>query len=266
MPRGSQTAAGQRKRVFIKLQTKFKDAKGQEYIDPKFIFSRKEGNEIVVDGQPETEFSGYLLKVGHSSYMWEGDEIHTIQIVLVDNECEYKLDMSQDSNLARGLMNKFLSDPEKLGFILIRTYAKPDKEDSSKKFPQIYIENNGEALGWKYNYEPKDGDTRPALKPMVQWFPDPKKPEKQVANYSKINMLFFDDWKRLEVQVKENAEKMGLVIKNSIPPPPVAANPVKAGAARQEDEKSEDGPKDDPDFDPGDEPHIEDKEGDDLPF
>lgn len=263
MPRGSQQP---RKNIeYVKFEGKYKDAAGVEVTtDPRFSFSRPAAAGGVEGSGFEKEFGGYLQAIGHGSYRWKDDTINTIKILLVDDKTVYKLEMNQDSNHARGVMNKLLS-LDKPGFLWFRTYlSKPNEKGD--RFAQIYIENDKKACGWRFDYE-KD------LKPLIQMFPDPKKPEKLVPNYSKINSLLMDDWKKFEPIVKANAEALGITDSVTPPPPPTnrvnestqihdqasdEAKKIANNLTREEIENT--GPKDDlPDdlFAP---------EGDDLPF
>lgn len=123
--------------------------------DPTPFFGK---NTKTGDGWKITEtfnsFSGNLVKIEHSTYEHQGETKHKCKMTLKDGE-ETNTIESNFNNLLYSLLNA-LASSESLGNILMTLFlgkAKIIDGKEGKRYPSIWVKNNGVDLKWKYNFE-----------------------------------------------------------------------------------------------------------------
>lgn len=179
-----------RKKIFYMSIRATKDKK----TNPHFITqTREDGKTITLPD--ETAVSGYLIKIAHGEYEYpekSGKMVPTISMFLVDGGAMFKIESSVNTNMARGLMNKIISITN-WEFVELRLYIKDE-------FPNLWVGNNGESMGWKYDYKKE-------LEPLVKTIPDPQDAKGVIKIYHDVNAKLLNEWIRCEKLVIDNAHK-----------------------------------------------------------
>lgn len=155
----------------------------------------------------ETELSGYFVRMKDGQYEFpknSGKMVKTIGIVLVDGDEQYNIECNLNSGYGRNLMNNMASlGLNKVGKLKIRLYQKDG-------FAKMFMENDGESIGWAFDWE--------QLKSLVDQAPDPQVEGKMMNVYHRLNAFLFDAWK-----------KAAEILNKTATPPPATA-----GAAAEE--------------------------------
>lgn len=199
MALGSET----KRRVLYYLTMKSQNKDKQ--VDPHFEVSRRNADGSTDKNLPkEVEVSGKLLKISHREFEFEPSsgggkrKGKSVSVHLLDGETEYKIEANINTGMGRDLMNKIIST-SMFGTIVLRLY------ENKGGFPNLYVENNGESLGWKYQYKEE-------LAPLVDLMVDPSNPEgDKIKVFTKVNNKLLEDWSRHEPIVAENAKRNGLL-------------------------------------------------------
>lgn len=247
MGRGSDNP--KRQLFFCSLQTK--DDKKQPDVRFELETRKTAGGPVVSDGR-ENELSGQFLKLAVSKYDWKGITNHTVQVWFYDKEQEFKLEINVDSNLGRGLINKLISTPH-LGWLVFRCYSKKAKEGSDV-YPQLYIENNGVAMDWKFQYETQ-------LKPMIETYYD-RKTQKDEKDYAKVNALLLEHWHKHMAVVNPAAAAAN----SKAAPTDTTGRPAAETQTLQQELDNMPDPRDRDNAAPPDYLMPDNSAGDDLPF
>jgi len=178
-----------RKRFYVGI----KASDEQKQPDPHFVIeTRNDKGEIVTLPRLEhQEISGRVIKLSNGEYMWEGVKQRTIQIVLVDQDEEMKLEFNLDSNMGRNIVNRLLSTTDYGALLYIRLYmGKPN--DQGKKYPQVFVgkspndQADPDSIEWKYAYKGE-------LDKYVTTFYNPKL-QKDERDCSKLNAFLLEEW------------------------------------------------------------------------
>lgn len=248
---GSETPRN--KMYYLNLRSK-RDKK----VDPHFTVDTKvDGN--IARLKDETEISGQFLKISHGEYTWESErgpkKEKTVAVHLVDGEREFKIEMNINSSLARNVMNTLLSKST-LGWMVLRVYVKDG-------YPKIYIENEGESLGWAFEW--KDN-----LEKLTEKVPDYENPGQEKTLYTKLNAYLLNAWIGHERVVNANARQT----KPAAPPAENTGAPADKNVFAEKLAASDNPLQDefdnapDPNFPAGGDGPKDDKDtgSDDLPF
>ncbi len=127
-------------RYFIKIRTKDENKK----LDPRFTVTVKEGKQYI-DKKPQKWMLGYLFKVEKGSYEWEGKTNKTAKFYFKSGEDTYILEGTY-TNILRSIINS-LASADFFGPIKITIY------ESKKGYAAIFMQNDGQKMGWKYSWE-----------------------------------------------------------------------------------------------------------------
>lgn len=251
-----------RKKIFYCSMHAKKDKKDFAY----FKIQTKEDGKYI-DLPDEFKISGYLAKISHDSYEYEGKTNHTLKMSLIDGDALFVVEANVNSSMGRNLMNSILAI-NNWEWITASLYM------NKSGYPSLGMYNNDGQMGWKFDY-------KTVLAPMVYEVEDPENPTKMRKVYRKVNELLHNEWVKLEATVLKNAKENPIIAAQLAPAKAAVATatPEKATEpgqpTKQEQEQfnkdmkgaPSDGAKDDVEDDgPGSDFTPPPPDFDDLPF
>lgn len=182
--------------IYLNIKAQRIDAKGKKIDDPHFVVSQRVDGKTV-ELNDETEITGYLAKIGSKKYKWDGKDLTSIYVILLEGDTMFKVEASPGGSLGRSLMNSILAI-DNWEYVGISLYMNKKGE---RPFPSIYVTNNDQPMGWKFDYETQ-------IKPLVYQVQDPQRPDGEMMNvYKKVEAMLLDNWTKTEAVVLKNAKE-----------------------------------------------------------
>ena len=131
---------------FFALKAKTSDS------DPTAFFGKnsKVGGQWTIT-ERFNSFNGNLIDIKHSTYEYEGQTKYKCELIMKDNDGTQNILSANYSNLLYSLLNSLAScEPEYIEMNLSLGKAKVIDGKEGKRFPSIWLKNNGEEIKWKY--------------------------------------------------------------------------------------------------------------------
>lgn len=180
-------------------------------VDPHITVQTKNEDGNMMTLKDEKAVSGWLIKIADGKYTHQNKDIQKIMLHLIDQNDEFKVEMNLNNAMARSLINKMIALNEEIGWIEIRVYKQKAKEAGREDVASMWISNNGEPMGWKYQYK-RTEDTAAEdiiLADMVEEAVDPQDPKKKQKIYHKLNAFLIKEWREFAHVVSANAKTKG---------------------------------------------------------
>jgi len=121
--------------------------------DPTPFFGKntKTGNGWEIT-EKFNSMDGNLIDIEHSSYEFEGETKHKCKLHLQDKDGTRNTIESNFNNLLYSLLNSLSScDPGFISMNLSLGKAKIVDGKEGKRYPSIWVKNNGKEIKWKYD-------------------------------------------------------------------------------------------------------------------
>lgn len=180
--------------IYLNIKAQSMDGK-RKFDDPHFEVSQKVDGKITPRTR-EDRVSGYLAKIGSKKYVWEGKNLVSIYVILLEGDTQFKIEASPGGSLGRSLMNSIMAI-DNWEYVTISLYMNKKGE---KPFPSIWVANNDKPMGWKYDYNTE-------IKPLVYQMQDPQAEEGVMMNvYKKVESKLLAEWEKTEAVVLKNAK------------------------------------------------------------
>jgi len=126
--------------IFVKLKID-KDT------DTPFFYRMEKKGETWVESETYTKAEGYLKGIKVETYTWEGKEKQSMKITLQDPNADGAIVISAGfNNMTRSMLNS-IAGCDVIGLLELKA-AKWGKGE--KKYPTIFVQNNGQKTGWKF--------------------------------------------------------------------------------------------------------------------
>lgn len=123
--------------------------------DPTPFFGKntKTGNGWEITEKYDS-MDGNLTDIEYSTYVYEGETKHKCKLILNDNDGTRNSVESNFNNLLYSLLNSLAScEPGFINMNLSLGKAKIIDGKEGKRYPSIWVKNNGEEVKWKYGAE-----------------------------------------------------------------------------------------------------------------
>jgi len=193
---GLGSATPRKETYYLRFKTQ-KEINGTKITQPHFVVTRYDVNGNKSDMPDEVSVSGYLCAISTTQREWPkgtGDMYDILNLKLIDNGIVFVVQVGADSQIGRNLMNTIAGTKH---FDVIKLTVRLKDE-----FPAIYVRNNDAQCEWRF-------DPKTELNPLIEVVPDPKKPNKTVKVYHKMNTKLMEAWQETIPIVAAYAQKMG---------------------------------------------------------
>lgn len=115
--------------------------------DTPFFYRTEKKGDAWVQTETYTKIEGYLKDVKVETYTWDGKENQSVKITLQDNTSDGSIIITTGfNNMTRSMLNS-IAGCDAIGLLELKA-AKWGKGE--KKYPTIFVSNNGQKTAWKY--------------------------------------------------------------------------------------------------------------------
>lgn len=129
-------------------QSEFWKLKINKETETPYFYRVENKNDAWVETEACTGIKGQLSAINLKTYMWENKEKQSMEIVLIHETGVKMIVTTSFSNMSRSLLNS-LAGCDSIGVIDMQA-ARWGKKGEDKKYPTLFVQNNGQKTQWKY--------------------------------------------------------------------------------------------------------------------
>lgn len=119
--------------------------------DTPYFYRVEKKGDAWVETDAFTAMKGQLAEINFKNYTWEGKEKQSMVFTLIHETGVKMLVTTSFSNMSRSLLNS-LAGCDSIGVIDMQA-TRWGKKGAEKKYPTIFVQNNGQKTSWKYPME-----------------------------------------------------------------------------------------------------------------
>lgn len=134
-----------------KQQAEFWKLKIDKESDTPFFYRVESKNDTWVETEACTGMKGQLTSINIKNYMWEGKEKQSMEFTLIHETGIKMIVTIPFNNMSRSMLNS-LAGCDSIG-VLDFNATRWAKKGADKKYPTLFVTNNGQKVSWKYKME-----------------------------------------------------------------------------------------------------------------